>query len=37
MDHVLHAPVDFGAGLVRQHEVDDPLVQAQLAAVRGVG
>ena len=32
---VLHAPVDLGAGLIRQQGIDNPLVQAQFAAVAG--
>ena len=32
---VVHALIDLCAGFVRQHLVDDPLVQPQLAAIRG--
>ena len=31
---ILHTLVDFGAGFVREKLVDDPLVKAQLAAIR---
>jgi len=32
---VLYALIDLCSGFVRQHLVDDPLVQSQLAAIRG--
>ena len=32
---VLYALIDLCAGFIRQHLVDDPLVQPQLAAIRG--
>ena len=35
--NVLHAGVDLAVGIIRQQRVDQPLVQAQLAPVAGVG
>ena len=35
LQDIVHALVDFCAGFVRQHGVDDALVQPQLAAIRG--
>ena len=32
---VVHALIDLCARFIRQHLVDDPLVQPQLAAIRG--
>ena len=35
VEHVLHTGVDFTARVVRQQGIGDPLVQRQLAAIRG--